>query len=138
MGRADPLTNGSTEPVRKGQPGIAEAALFGSCPQCGAHSLFEGIAQFAPKCGQCHLDFTKFNVGDGPAGFLTLIVGGLIVGMALWLEVSVGPPFWVHALLWIPITFLAVVIGLRAAKAALLYAEYTQKAGEAGSADPGE
>ncbi len=121
--------NSETE---NGQPGIAAAALFGLCPRCAEKTLFDGFAQFAPKCGKCGLNYSAFNVGDGPAGFLTLIIGALIVGLALWLEVSFAPPFWVHALLWIPLTFAAVIFGLRAAKAALLYAEFSRDAGEAG------
>jgi uncharacterized protein (DUF983 family) len=118
----------------KGQPGIASAALFGLCPKCAAPTLFAGPkflgAKFAPRCRTCGLDFAAFNVGDGPAAFLTLIVGALITGLALWLQVAVHPPFWVHILLWVPITTLAVIWGLRAGKAALLAAEYQRKAGE--------
>ena len=114
----------------KGQPSVGKVALFGLCPRCGERTLFDGVAQFAPKCTSCMLDLSKFNVGDGPAGFLTLIIGGLIVGLALWIEVTWAPPFWVHAMLWIPLTLGAVILGLRAAKAALLYAEYLQGAGE--------
>lgn len=117
-------------PETKGQPGIASAALFGLCPKCGSRTLFTGLAQFAPRCRVCGLDFSSFNVGDGPAAFLTLIVGALIVGLALWLEVAVHPPFWVHVILWVPITTLAVIWGLRAGKGALLAAEYQRKAGE--------
>ncbi len=137
MGRTDPLTDPVDSRFRKGQPGIAAAALFGLCPQCASRTLFDGVAQFAPECRVCALDFTRFNVGDGPAGFLTLIIGALIVGLALWLEVSFTPPFWLHALLWIPLTFLCVIFGLRAAKAALLYAEFAQDAGESGRHDAG-
>jgi uncharacterized protein (DUF983 family) len=124
--------DGPSPDNQRGQPSIREAALFGLCPQCGAKTLFEGVAQFAPRCRACGLDLSNFNVGDGPAAFLTLIIGGLIVGLALWLEVAVAPPFWVHALLWIPLTFVLVIYGLRVAKAALLASEYQSKAGEAG------
>ena len=123
---------GPISDIREGQPSIREAALFGLCPQCGARTLFEGVAQFAPRCRACGLDLSKFNVGDGPAAFLTLIIGGLIVGLALWLEIAVMPPLWVHALLWIPLTFVLVIYGLRVAKATLLASEYRNKAGEAG------
>lgn len=118
--------------TKEGQPSISEAALFGLCPQCGAKTLFDGVAQFAPRCRACGLDLSRFNVGDGPAAFLTLIIGGLIVGLALWLEIAVTPPLWVHALLWIPLTFALVLYGLRVAKAALLASEYRNRAGEAG------
>lgn len=120
---------------KKGQPGIASAALFGLCPSCGSRTLFDGVAQFAESCPVCSLDISCFNVGDGPAAFLTLIIGALVVGLALWLEISVHPPFWVHAALWIPLTTIAVIWGLRAGKAALLAAEYQRSAGEAGGTD---
>ena len=59
----------------------------------------------------------------------------VIVGLALWLDVAVRPPFWLHALIWIPITTGAVVWGLRISKAALLASEYQNDAREAGSKD---
>ena len=124
------MPSGEQRDTEEGQPGIREAALFGLCPQCGARTLFEGVAQFAPRCRACGLDFDKFNVGDGPAAFLTLIIGAVTVGLAIWLDIAVRPPFWVHALIWIPFTAVAVVYGLRVAKAALLASEYVNRAGE--------
>ena len=126
--------NESNQPFQ-GQPGLVPAALFGLCPKCGAKTLFDGVASFAPRCRVCGLDYGKFNVGDGPAAFLTLIVGALITVLALVLEVKVHPPFWVHVILWVPLTALAVVGGLRAGKAALLAAEYQRDAREAGGKD---
>ncbi|WP_068075558.1 DUF983 domain-containing protein [Novosphingobium lentum] len=114
----------------KGQPGLVPAALFGCCPRCGARTLFDGVAKFAPKCRACGLDFTQFNVGDGPAAFLTLIVGALVTIAALTVELKFSPPFWVHIVLWVPITAAAVIGSLRVAKAALLIAEYRRNAGE--------
>lgn len=111
---------------------MGEAALFGLCPQCGARTLFGGLTRFADHCRACSLDFTKFNVGDGPAAFLILIIGALVVGLAMWLQLSFEPPVWVHVLLWVPLTTGLVIFGLRAAKAALVFAEYRNQAGEAG------
>ncbi|WP_407919326.1 DUF983 domain-containing protein [Croceicoccus estronivorus] len=91
------------------------------------------MIRFAPRCPACGLDYSRFNVGDGPAAFLTLLIGGLVTGLALWLQLSVSPPFWVHIVLWVPLTAVAVIFGLRAAKAALLHAEYSRNAREAGS-----
>ena len=105
------------EPHNAGQPETASAALLGLCPRCGARTLFHGVAKFAPRCPACGLDFAQFNVGDGPAAFLTLIVGAVIAALAIWLQLSFEPPFWVHALLWIPLTTALVVGGLRIAKA---------------------
>ncbi|MEE1877614.1 DUF983 domain-containing protein [Altererythrobacter litoralis] len=115
----------------KGQPGIRQAALFGLCPRCGSRSLFSGTVKFADHCRVCGLDLSRFNVGDGPAGFLTLVIGAIMVALAIWLDVAASPPLWAHALIWIPLTVAAVLGGLRVSKAALLAAEYRNKAGEA-------
>lgn len=117
-------------PDTKGQPGIAAAALFGLCPKCGTRTLFDGMIQFAPHCRTCGLDYGQFNVGDGPAAFITLIVGAALVALAIWVEVRFTPPFWVHAVFWVPLTVAAVIWGLRVGKAALLAAEFQKNAGE--------
>ncbi len=112
-------------------PALREAALFGLCPRCGARTLFDGSIKFAAHCRACGLEFSKFNVGDGPAAFLTLIVGAVVVALALTLQLAIEPPWWVHVLLWVPLTTFGVIGGLRLAKAALLWSEYRHKAGEA-------
>jgi uncharacterized protein (DUF983 family) len=111
-------------------PSLVEVSLRGRCPRCGAPSLFQGAASFAPECRSCGLDFSAFNVGDGPASFLILIIGALITGLAIALELAVSPPFWVHILLWLPLAIGAVVLSLRVAKAALLALEYRNSARE--------
>ena len=100
------------------------AAINGRCPKCGAATLFAGWISFAPACRACGLDFSAFNVGDGPAAFLTLIVGTLVTVGAVSLQLGAEPPIWVHILLWPPITLALVIGGLRVAKAALLQSEY--------------
>src|SRR5687767_5854678 len=111
-------------------PSPLQAALGGLCPRCGARSLFAGVASFAPRCRACGLDYTGFNVGDGPAAFLILIVGAVVTALAIAVELGLGPPFWVHILLWVPITTLLVIGSLRVAKGVLLALEYRHRAAE--------
>jgi uncharacterized protein (DUF983 family) len=116
-------------------PSIAEAALRGLCPRCGAATLFAAptrfwSVRFAERCRACALDFSSFNVGDGPAAFLTLILGTVVTALAIWLELTVHPPLWVHMAIWIPVTLVGVLWTLRLAKAALLAAEYRNAARE--------
>lgn len=111
-------------------PTLHQAALKGLCPRCGSPGLFAGLADFAPRCQSCGLDFSSFNVGDGPAAFLTFAVGGLMVGLAMLLELTVRPPMWLHLLLWMPLTAGAVILSLRYAKAMLLALEYRNEARE--------
>lgn len=119
-----------------GMPPIARAALKGLCPRCGRSRVFDGWVRFAPACPACGLDLTRFNVGDGPAAFLTLILGAIVTTLAIVLELKVHPPIWVHLLLWIPLTFAGVIWSLRVAKAALLAAEYRNAAREGRIVDP--
>jgi uncharacterized protein (DUF983 family) len=104
--------------------------LRGLCPRCGATTLFKGLAGFAPRCRACGLDYTSFNVGDGPAAFLIFIVGGLVVLLAILVELRFSPPFWVHILLWLPLTVVLVIGLLRFAKGLLLILEYRNRARE--------
>jgi uncharacterized protein (DUF983 family) len=104
-------------------------ALTGACPRCGARTLFAGLVRFAHKCRNCGLDFDSFNVGDGPAAFLILIVGAITVVGALVLDAAVTPPWWVH-LVWIPVAAALTVGGLRLGKAWLLAQEYRHRAQE--------
>ena len=117
-------------PKQQGQPPLWRAALFGLCPECGAPTLFEGPTKFAPRCRACGLDYSTYNVGDGPAAFLTMIIGALIVAAAIAVDFAFEPPLWVHVLLWVPITAAAVIYGLRVGKAALLASEHQRKAAE--------
>ena len=116
---------------RAGGRPLLQTAALGLCPRCGARTLFRRLVEFAPSCRACGLDFSRYNVGDGPAAFLTLIVGALVVVLAITVQLAFEPPFWVHAVLWAPFTAAAVILGLRVAKAALLAAEHRRGAGEA-------
>src|SRR3712207_6347600 len=110
--------------------GVFEIGLQGLCPRCGARTLFAGAARFAPACRARGLDFSAFNGGEVPAAFLSLIVGGLITALAITLELAAEPPFWVHVLLWLPLTALLVIGSLRVAKGMLLASEYRNDAQE--------
>ncbi len=112
------------------EPRPLDCGLKGLCPRCGAPTLFVSWLKFADRCRACGLDISAFNVGDGPAAFLTLILGAIVVTLAITLELSVEPPFWVHILLWPPITAAGVILSLRLAKGWLLALEYKNAARE--------
>ena len=77
-----------------------------------------------------------FNKGNGPAALLTMVIGGLIITAAINLDIALRPPFWVHVLLWVPLTVILVFLSLRFAKGALLIAEHRNKAQEGQLAQP--
>jgi uncharacterized protein (DUF983 family) len=113
-----------------GVPSVLIASVKGLCPRCAAPGLFSGPVRFAPACPGCQLDFSQFNVGDGPAAFLIMIVGAIVTIGAVSVQLRFEPPFWVHILLWVPVTTALVVGLLRIAKGALLVLEYRNRARE--------
>lgn len=79
------------------------AGLLCRCPRCGKGKLFEGFLTLKSKCDVCVLDFSFADAGDGPAIFVIMIAGAIVVGAALVTVVKYQPPYWVHAVLWIPL-----------------------------------
>jgi uncharacterized protein (DUF983 family) len=106
------------------------AGLKGRCPRCGEGRLFASFLTVAKECEVCRLDYSFADAGDGPAVFVILIVGFIVVGLALWLEVTSGPPLWLHFLLWIPLTLLLSLGSLRLIKGVLITLQYRNKAEE--------
>lgn len=111
-------------------PGAVRAALFGVCPRCGKGNLFRGYLAIAKGCTACGLDYSNFDAGDGPAVFVILIVGAIVAGSALLVEANFQPPYWVHAVLWLPVTAILTTVFLRLAKALLLTLQFKHQARE--------
>jgi uncharacterized protein (DUF983 family) len=111
--------------------GAIRTALLGRCPRCGQGSLFTGYLNVAPCCARCGLDYSIFDPGDGPAVFVILIVGFLVAGGALIVEVTFQPAYWVHAIIWLPAIFILSFAFLRLVKSTLLILQYKHRAGEA-------
>ena len=107
-----------------------QVAIKGCCPRCGKGRLFAGVISFAPRCKVCGLDIAAFNVGDGAASFLILIVGAIVTGLAMWLELSRSPAWYVHVVLWVPLTIVLSLALMRLSKGLLLAMEYCHNAGE--------
>ncbi len=119
----------SEAPAPGAAPSLAAAAFQGLCPNCGARTLFAGIARFASRCRACDLNFDSYNVGDGPAAFLILIVGAIVAVAAITLDQSAAPPWWLH-IMWLPVGAALTLYGLRLGKAALIYQEHRHRARE--------
>lgn len=118
------------EPSTPPLPDALVAALRGLCPRCGAPGLFASFLRFSDRCAGCGLDYRAFNVGDGAAAFLILIVGGLVSLLAIIVELKWSPPLIVHLLLWLPLAIGLTVLLLRLAKGLLLVLEYKNAARE--------
>jgi uncharacterized protein (DUF983 family) len=102
--------------------------LAGRCPRCGDGKLFKGFITIADQCDVCGQDFKFADSGDGPAIFVMLIAGFIIVGFALWIEVSYEPPMWIYPLIFLPLTLIVCLGMLRPLKGVLVALQYSNKA----------
>lgn len=106
------------------------AGLRCRCPRCGEGHLFEGFLTPRAACECCGLDFAFADSGDGPAVFIMFIAGFLVVGAALVVELRYEPPFWVHAMLWIPVVLIVCLGLLRPLKGLMIALQFANKAEE--------
>jgi uncharacterized protein (DUF983 family) len=112
-------------------PTLTESALRGiacKCPRCGKGSIYSGFLTLRPACESCGLDFAFMDSGDGPAIFMIMIAGAIVVAAALIVEVKYQPPFWLHAALWLPLILATTLLPLRAMKSLLIALQYHHKA----------
>jgi uncharacterized protein (DUF983 family) len=106
------------------------AGLLGRCPRCGKGRLFEGFLTVRPRCESCNLDFSFADSADGPAVFVSFLSGVIVAVAALAVELLYAPPYWVHALLWVPLILITTLLPLRPAKGLLIALQYHHKAEE--------
>ncbi len=118
-------------------PSLFSTGLACRCPRCGKGRLLQGFLDIRPRCDECGLDYGFADSGDGPAVFIILIAGFLVVGSALIVEVLYQPPLWLHAVLWLPLILATTLLPLRPLKGLMIALQYHHKAAE-GRLDRGD
>ena len=113
-----------------------KAALSASCPRCGNGKLFDGLTKPKQRCASCGLDYSFIDAGDGPAIFVILLADFLVVGAAVWTELTYQPPVWLHFVLFGPLAIIVSLWLLRTIKALLIALQYKNKASQ-GTIDRG-
>jgi uncharacterized protein (DUF983 family) len=97
-------------PARSAKLAALRGAL-GRCPSCGVGRLFQGYLRVVDRCAACGEELHHHRADDAPPYFTILIVGHIIVGLVMSVEMLWSPPIWVHLLLWMPLT-LGLALGL--------------------------
>jgi uncharacterized protein (DUF983 family) len=90
------------------------------CPACGAGPMFRRYLKVADHCPNCGEALHHHRADDAPPYFTIVIVGHIVVGLVLSLEMAYRPPLWVHAAIWVPLTFLLCLAILPVIKGALV------------------
>ncbi len=92
--------------------------------------MFDGFLTVRSKCARCAADLSAADSGDGPAVFITLILGAVIVAAALVVEARFAPPLWLHAAIWPPLVLGGALGLLRPFKAILIALQFRHRAGQ--------
>jgi len=129
------MPNTENQPLKEPSPLLA--GMTCRCPRCGQGKLFDGFLTLKPRCESCGLDYDFADAGDGPAVFIILLAGFLVVFAALFVEFAYQPPFWVHALLWAPLILIVTLGPLRPMKSLMIALQYHHRAAE-GRLTPGK
>ena len=112
-------------------PTVTASAMRGlacRCPRCGSGKLYAGFLDLRPNCEVCGLDYAFIDTGDGPAVFIIMLAGAIVVGCALIVEIKYQPPFWLHAALWLPLILATTLLPLRSMKSLLIALQFHHKA----------
>ena len=94
------------------------------CPRCGQGKLLKNLLDVRDRCDHCDLDLTPHDTGDGATVFVTLVLGAIVVGFAIWLETAFEPPNWVHFAVWLPVISIGSIAMLRLFKSILIGMHY--------------
>ena len=106
---------------------LVRAALGCRCPRCGMGRLYAGLLNVRGACEVCGLDLSGQDAGDGPAVFVILFLGLIVVGLAALVEVKFSPPIWMHLVLWTPFIIGGAIVMLRPLKAGLIALQYRHR-----------
>src|SRR5262249_49550124 len=102
--------------------------LCGRCPRCGNGQLFQGILSLRPACERCGFDYGFGDTGDSAVVFVIFIGCFFVVSAALIIEIVYQPPYWVHAVLWLPLILIVTLAPLRLVKGLLIALQYHHEA----------
>lgn len=94
--------------------------FIGRCPKCGEGGIFRGFLTVNDYCPACGEALHHHRADDAPPYIVILVVGHVVVGLMLSLEMARMPPMWVHAVIFLPMTLAMSLALLRPVKGALI------------------
>ena len=103
------------------------AGLRCRCPRCGEGRLFRGLLAVRDSCDRCGLDLRDVASEDGPAAFVILIAGFILMALVLWVELTWAPPIWLHLVIWLPLAVVLSIGLLRPMKAWMVAQQYRHR-----------
>ncbi len=99
----------------------------GRCPHCGKGKLFRAYLKVTNTCATCDESYVHQRADDLPAYIVLFIVGHVIVGALMSVDVEGLWPLWVHMVLWPSLTLILSVLLLQPVKGAVVGLQWALK-----------
>jgi len=116
-----------TQPVQRDMATAFKRGILGRCPNCGKGNLFRAYLKVADTCNVCGEELHHHQADDAPAYFVITIVGHIIVPLVFAVEMTFTPPYWLHALIFAPLTIGLAVFLLQPTKGAIIAWQWAQR-----------
>lgn len=68
--------------------------LRGACPNCGKGKLFKSYLKQNDTCPACHESYSGIQADDGPAWFVMVLTGAIVLPAAVYLSLHDVMPYW--------------------------------------------
>lgn len=118
-----PVEDTTSRPERPFWPAV-RTGLRCRCPACGEGKLFRSYLKVANTCPNCGEELHHHRADDAPPYFVIIIVGHLLIGSVLHIEMvySIAPIIYLMTL--IPLTFILSLWMLPIVKGAVVGAQW--------------
>lgn len=97
------------------------------CPHCGKGHLFRSYLKVADKCDVCGEELFHHRADDMPPYIAILIVGHLIIGLMLELELHASIEPWVYLVTMVPAALILPLIMLPSIKGAIVGLQWANR-----------
>ncbi|KQZ94292.1 hypothetical protein ASD64_05395 [Mesorhizobium sp. Root157] len=94
--------------------------MLGRCPHCGEGKLFRAFVKSVDKCAVCGEDLYHHRADDLPAYLVIVIVGHVVLGGFLAVEMTSAWSTWQHLGVWVPLTLIMALGLLQPIKGAVI------------------
>lgn len=97
------------------------------CPHCGKGHLFRSYLKVADKCEVCGEELFHHRADDMPPYISILIVGHIIIGLMLELELHASIEPWVYLATMVPAALILPLIMLPSIKGAIVGLQWANR-----------
>jgi len=94
--------------------------FLGRCPHCGEGKLFRAFVKPVDRCAVCGEEMFHHRADDLPAYLDIAIVGHVVLGGFMGVEMTSNWSMWQHLAVWVPVTLILALGLLQPIKGAVI------------------